>query len=143
MRAGRGIRHSQINLSAHEIDHHFQIWLAPRSRGLEPPGKTLRLAPHCRGIRVAIAPGRGTGGAAIEADADVLWGRAEAGVPLVLPARAGASRYLHLMSGALTVAGHALAAGNALAQREAGVPLTLHTDAAAEALCFELPAITR
>jgi redox-sensitive bicupin YhaK (pirin superfamily) len=34
MRAGTGIRHSQMNPSVDEIDHHFQIWLAPRTAGL-------------------------------------------------------------------------------------------------------------
>jgi redox-sensitive bicupin YhaK (pirin superfamily) len=142
MRAGRGIRHSQMNPSAQAIDHHFQIWLAPRTRGLEPAVKTLRLTPPQRGGWVVAASGHGAGGAAIDADADLLWGCAEAGAPLRLPARAGASRYLHLMSGTLAVGGHALAAGDALVQRDAGTPLTLHTDAVAEALCFELPAIT-
>ncbi len=141
MRAGRGIRHSQTNPSPDEVDHHFQIWLAPRVPDLPPRAHTLRLQPPTGGTWTVVASGHGAGGAAIEADATVLWGRAEPGAPLVLPARAGASRYLHLMSGALAVAGHALAAGDALVLRDANLPLELHATGPAEALCFELPGI--
>lgn len=36
MRAGAGIEHSQLNASDREMDHHLQVWLAPRSIGLAP-----------------------------------------------------------------------------------------------------------
>jgi redox-sensitive bicupin YhaK (pirin superfamily) len=32
MRAGRGIRHSQMNPSPDTPDHHFQVWIEPRRR---------------------------------------------------------------------------------------------------------------
>lgn len=139
MRAGSGIRHSQMNPSAHEIDHHFQIWLAPRTRRLAPAAHTLTLQPPRPGEWVVIASGHGAGGAAIDADATVHWGRAAAGAALSLPALPGASRYLHLMSGALALRDQALAAGDALVLRDAGTALALSTDTTAEALCFELP----
>ncbi len=141
MRAGHGIRHSQMNPSAHEVDHHFQIWLAPPRRGLPPRAQTLPLAPPGPGAWVVVASGHGLGGAAIDADACVRWGRAQAGAPLPLPAAAGTSRYLHVMEGTLQVAGHVLAAGDALVLRDADRPLALHTPEVAEALCFELPPV--
>lgn len=139
MRAGRGIRHSQMNPSATDIDHHFQIWLAPRTRQLPPGVRTLRPTPPGRGDWVVLASGLGMGGAAIDVDATVAWGRADTHAALHLPAMAGASRYLHLMSGSLTVQGHTLHAGDAFVQLDADRPLTLEAVTCAEVLSFDLP----
>jgi quercetin 2,3-dioxygenase len=139
MRAGWGMRHSQMNPSADELDHHFQIWLAPRTLRLTPHVQTLRLTPPGRGEWVVLASGLGAGGAAIDVDATVAWGCADAGAALRLPARAGARRYLHLMSGSLAVAGHWLKAGDALVQHDAARPLTLAAVTTVEVLSFDLP----
>jgi quercetin 2,3-dioxygenase len=123
-----------------DVDHHLQIWLAPRKLGLEPDVRTLRIGRPSQGQWIILASGYGDGGVALEADARVSWGRAEAGTPLTLPAAPGSSRYLHLMSGTLTAAGDTLEAGDALVLRDANVPLALHAAEAAEVLGFELPA---
>jgi redox-sensitive bicupin YhaK (pirin superfamily) len=141
MRAGTGIRHSQMNPSPDEIDHHFQIWLAPRTAGLKPHARTLRLTPPGAGGWVVLASGAGAGGMPIDADATVSWGRADEGAPLVLPAQPGTGRYLHVTSGELSVNGHPLRAGDALVLPDAVQPLTLAASHGAEALGFELPAI--
>ena len=139
MRAGRGIRHSQTNPSTHEIDHHFQIWLEPRTRGLAPHVQTLRLTPPRRGDWLVLASGLGAGGASIDADVTVSWGHADDGAPLTLPPRATASRYLHVMSGSLTVQDQTLGAGDALVQRDATPGLTLRATGPAAVLGFERP----
>jgi hypothetical protein len=139
MRAGRGIRHSQMNPSDRELDHHFQIWLEPRTRGLDPAVRTLRLPAHGAGEWIVLASGRGSGGVAIDTDADVMSGRVEAGVPLGVPTVPGGRRYLHLMRGIADVAGVTLAAGDALADRDGDADLVLRTDSSAEALFFDLP----
>ena len=36
MRAGRGIRHSEMNASDREPEHHLQWWIRPAASGLEP-----------------------------------------------------------------------------------------------------------
>lgn len=143
MRAGTGIRHSQTNPLSDEIDHHFQIWLAPRTAGLEPHVQTLPLTPPHAGGWVVLASGTGAGGLPIDADATVSWGRAAPGAPLVLPARPGVGRYLHVMSGVLSVNGQRLHAGDALVMADAVQPLTLAASQGAEALGFALPAIRR
>lgn len=139
MRAGRGIRHSQMNASLAEVDHHFQIWLAPRTGRSTPQVHTLRLTPPRSGEWVVLASGLGAGGAAIDVDATVAWGSADTDDALRLPAVSGAGRYLHLMSGSLTVEGHLLRAGDALVQRDAARSLTLEAITDCEALCFHLP----
>lgn len=141
MRAGRGIRHSQMNPSLAEVDHHFQIWLAPRTGKLTPHVQTLRLTPPSSGEWVVLASGLGAGGAAIDVDATVAWGCADTGAALRLPAVPGASRYLHLMSGSLTVEGYRLHAGDALVQRDAARSLTLEAIASYEVLSFDLPGL--
>ena len=139
MRAGRGIRHSQMNPSADEVDHHFQIWLEPRTRGLTPKVQTLRLVPPGPGDWVVLASGLGAGGARIDVDATVAWGSADPAAALTLPKRTGASRYLHVMSGSLAVQGHVLHAGDALVQRDAAQAVSLGSITPAELLCFDLP----
>ena len=139
MRAGCGIRHSQMNPSLTEVDHHFQIWLAPRIGKLTPHVQTLRLTPPSSGEWVVLASGLGAGGAAIDVDATVAWGLADTHAALQLPPMVGASRYLHLMSGALTVKGNRLYAGDALVQHDAARPLTLAAISPTEVLSFELP----
>lgn len=139
MRAGWGIRHSQMNPSVDEVDHHFQIWLAPRTGKLTPHVQTLRLTPPSSGEWVVLASGLGSGGAAIDVDATVAWGCAHANEALRLPATVGASRYLHLMSGSLTCEGHRLHTGDALVQRDAARPLILTANTASEVLSFDLP----
>lgn len=139
MRAGWGIRHSQMNPSAHEIDHHFQIWLAPRTGGLAPRVQTSRLTPPQPGDWLVLASGLGAGGVSIDADATVGWGRVDAGASLVTAALRAARRYVHVMSGSITVAGQALGPGDALVQRDASESLHLSANDAAEVLSFELP----
>ena len=139
MRAGHGIRHSQMNPSLHEVDHHFQIWLEPRTRGLDPAVQTLRLPPLRAGAWMVLASGRGEGGAAVDVDGSVRWGLATADAPLPLPSLAGGMRYLHVVSGAVVLPNDTLNAGDAWVWPAAGAPLTLAANGAAELLCFEFP----
>jgi quercetin 2,3-dioxygenase len=139
MRAGRGIRHSQMNPCSHEVDHHFQIWLAPRTGQLMPRVQTLRVTPPGSGEWLVLASGRGAGGAAIDVDATVAWGHANADAGLRLPALAGANRYLHVMSGSLSVEGQQLNAGDALVQRDAAQGLSLEALTSTDVLSFDLP----
>lgn len=138
MRAGRGIRHSQTNPSAVEIDHHFQIWLAPRTRGLAPQAQTLELPQRRPGHWLVLASGLGAGGADIDTDATVAWGRAAAGAPLALPSLAGRRRYVHVMGGAVAVDGRLLHAGDALVLHDASRSLVLHAADDSDLLAFEL-----
>ena len=49
MHAGRGIRHSQMNGSDTEPDHHLQLWFLPLQRGGEPAMAHVRFDPvMCR-----------------------------------------------------------------------------------------------
>ena len=46
---GRGIRHSQMNASDTEPDHHLQLWFLPLQRGGEPAMAHVRFDPvMCR-----------------------------------------------------------------------------------------------
>ena len=87
------------------------------------------------------ASGLGEGGAGIDADATVAWGRAVPGGRLVLPARAGWRRYLHVVEGRFEVQGQALQPGDALVLHDAALALSLHSPAGGELLGFELPGV--
>jgi len=127
-----------MNPSAHEIDHHFQLWLAPRTT---PPDATCPDAPaHTPnpGEWIVLASGLGAGGAAIDARRQPCTGAMSVPMrPLMLPALAGASRYLHVMCGSLAVHGQQLNSGDALVVRDASSPMALISTEAAEVLGFE------
>lgn len=146
MRAGRGIRHSQTNPSRHEIDHHLQIWIEPRRRGLEPAVEQRSLPPAVPGCwRVVADPDGVDGGFRIDQDARVLLGEAGCAAPLSIDIRAGRSLYLHVAGGELLVAldgpAHTLQDGDALALFVPPPRLVLRARAWARVLAFDVPAV--
>lgn len=140
MRAGRGIRHSQTNPCREEVDHHFQIWIAPRTRGLAPHVQTLPVAaPGRDGWAVLASPGGQGGGAPLDADATLILGRPGPDRPLALSGRPGRRRYLHVMAGTVRIEGIVLRSGDAWAEHEASAPRTVEAEGDAELLGFDLP----
>lgn len=151
MRAGRGIRHRQWNPSAHESDHHFQLWFEPAAPGLEPRVERLTYAPPESGTwRTLVSPDSADavdGALDIGVAVRLALGRADPGLALALPAREG-GLYLHLMTGALEVHDPqrrlaTLEAGDAIVFF-AGVPaLQLRAGVGAELLRFDTAAVDR
>ncbi|MBX3606671.1 MAG: pirin family protein [Piscinibacter sp.] len=150
MRAGAGIRHSQMNASASELDHHLQIWLTPRQAGGTPtveardfdlfgrPGRWCPvITPDGRDGSFVSDPGTFL--------AAVRVGMAEAAT---WSPRAGSMVYLHAIDGrgtaSIGLAGDRirLGAGDALAiARATPVPLRVEGDGtAARFLIFEFAA---
>jgi redox-sensitive bicupin YhaK (pirin superfamily) len=76
MSAGSGIRHSEINPSAHEEVHLVQMWVLPDTLGVEPSYQQLDInAELDRGGLVPIASGQGHDAAIFLHQRDaVLWG---------------------------------------------------------------------
>lgn len=132
MRAGRGIRHSQHNPRPDTVDHHLQIWLAPRTRGLPPQVLHLRLPAPANGWTLLAA----ASGAPVQVDADVevALGEAAPGQTLRRPAKPGRGHYLHVIDGAwratLGPGGDtvALVAGDALVLLDDALDAWLQTD---------------
>ena len=121
LRAGRGIRHTQMN-TGKAVDHHLQVWLAPRRPGLSPAALQAPLPPPGADGWQVLA-----GGATAPApvDADVVVALADArrtAGPRVTVARQGRWHYVHVVDGRWQVtlrgASRRLGAGDALVLRD-------------------------
>ena len=104
MSAGRGIRHSEMNLEDEDTQL-FQIWIMPQARGLAPRWETREFpsAQHGDGL-MPLASGRGAPGAlAIAQDATLFAGRLAAGASLTHALPGGRLAYLVPTVGELRV----------------------------------------
>lgn len=147
MRAGHGIRHRQWNISAHEVDHHFQIWFAPSVTGQEPTvERRSYLAPTAGAWRTLVSPPSQDAALDIGVDVILALGHVTPGQSLEIPARITGGLYLHVMQGQVEVQGAdidrvLLESGDAMVFFD-GVPqLHLQALASAELLRFDTPAV--
>jgi redox-sensitive bicupin YhaK (pirin superfamily) len=88
MSAGSGIRHSEMNASAHEDVHLIQMWVVPDTEGVEPSYQQLDVNDElARGGLVPIASGKGHDAAiSIHQRDAVLWGgRLQPGEAVAVP----------------------------------------------------------
>ena len=132
MRAGSGIRHSQMNPSPDTVDHHLQIWFEPRTPGLEPLVEQRPLPPSTGSLWMCIASPDGEAGSfTIDADVRVEQAALAAHATLDDPGQPGRWRYLHVVSGHLLLRLDAgvetsLRGGDALVVKESEERLQLH-----------------
>ncbi|HLL09974.1 MAG TPA: pirin family protein [Rubrivivax sp.] len=105
IRAGRGIRHSQLNPLPDRSDRHLQIWLDPQARGLAP---TVQQVPLPQAGSDGWAVFAATAGAPLTVDADVeiALGHALRDQPLLRAPRAGRWGYVHVIEGRWRVSLH-------------------------------------
>lgn len=139
MSAGTGVMHSEFNHDPARTTHFLQIWILPRQHGIAPGYEQKHFeaaAKRGRLARVASEDGR-DGSLTIHADASLsagLFDGAERAEVALDPQRLA---YVHLVRGALTVNGQALAGGDALTlEREPRLVLEAGRDA--EVLVFDL-----
>jgi hypothetical protein len=112
--AGTGIVHSEFNGSPTEAVHFLQIWLDPAVNGLKPSYQQLNLTEEQKlGKLVLVASPEGGGPLKIHQDVRVLIGQVEAGQELVHRLQPGRQAWVHVIRGAATVNGQALATGDA------------------------------
>lgn len=100
MRAGRGIRHSQFNVSGTALDRHLQLWIEPAEAGLTP-GIELRSVPEipCGTWHLLAAPTGEDATFEVAQQARILFGATCSGNALGLRLAAGEAAYLHVMAG--------------------------------------------
>lgn len=140
MRAGRGIRHSEMNASDREPEHHLQWWIRPAASGLEPGYQRLRLhaAEKHNRWRLLASPTGDNGALAIAQDVRVLAARVEA-TTLSYRAKAGRRLYLHVVAGQATVGSERIVAGDAaFIEGEPAVVTHSQPGASTEVLLFDL-----
>ena len=141
MSAGRGVTHSEFNHKADETTHFLQIWIEPNVHGIEPgyEQKSFGDAQKRGKLQLVASPDGADGSVTMHADARLysgLFDGAEHAQLVLGPKRKG---YVHLVRGALTVNGQALAGGDAaLLEDESHITLGAGKDA--EVLVFDLAA---
>ncbi len=141
MSAGTGVQHSEFNHAPDQPTHFLQIWIQPSARGIAPSYEQKHFdAAAKRGrLRLVASNDGAEGSVTIHADARLLAGLFDGDEAAELALADGRLAYVHLVSGALTVNGQDLAAGDALQIRDTQ-QLTLAAGKNAEVLVFDLAA---
>lgn len=138
MRAGTGIRHSEMNGSKDAPVHFLQIWIEPAERGVAP-AYGERHFPRQPGLTLLASPDAREGSLPIDQAADVHRLMLEPGQSMSFATRRERV-WLQMVAGQLEVAGERLSQGDAAALREPGHSLDLRAVTAVEALIFDLGA---
>ncbi|MDB5172325.1 MAG: pirin-related protein [Phycisphaerales bacterium] len=114
MSAGKGIMHAEYNPSKEKPVHLMQLWILPRTRGSKPRWEQRRFSPDERGGRLlpVVSSGDVEGTLAIDQDATIYVSRLSAGEQVAHESGPGRHGYLFVISGAVTLNGKMLAAGD-------------------------------
>ncbi|MBY0513316.1 MAG: pirin family protein [Gemmataceae bacterium] len=127
MHAGTGILHSEFNPSDAEGVRLLQIWVTPDRRGHTPGYQQRRFADAEKAgrWRLAASPDGADGSLVIHQVARLSVAKLDAGQAVRYELTPGRAAFLHVATGAATVNGHDLAAGDAIAaEGEAAVEVT-------------------
>jgi redox-sensitive bicupin YhaK (pirin superfamily) len=139
MTAGTGITHSEFNPSNTEPVHLLQIWIFPDRRG-HTPGYQQRIftdAEKAGFLKLIASPDGEDGSLVIHQDARVYQSKLAAGQTVTHELKGGRAGFVHVATGAATINGAALQAGDAAAiENERAV--TIRGDNAGEVLVFDL-----
>jgi redox-sensitive bicupin YhaK (pirin superfamily) len=117
MSAGSGIVHAEFNASRDRPCHLLQIWIMPSRGGIEPSyeQKTLDAAAMRNHFARIAAPQPQGNEVRLVQDAEIWAAKLDAGVEAIHPLEPGRRAWLQLVTGEISVDGHALAAGDAAA----------------------------
>jgi redox-sensitive bicupin YhaK (pirin superfamily) len=139
MSAGTGVTHSEFNASATEPVHFLQIWLLPERRGLPPSyeQRSFALDEAPGELKLVASPTGADGSVQVHTDARLYagWFGPEQRVEHAIDS--GRYVWVHVARGAARVAGHELAAGDALALAEES-RVTIEGTSGGEVLLFDL-----
>jgi redox-sensitive bicupin YhaK (pirin superfamily) len=139
MSAGTGIRHSEFNPSATEPVHFYQIWLLPKTRGIQPSYEQKSFAEEEKRnrLRLVAAPDGADGALRIWQDARIYLATLDAGAALRHDLPAGQHAWLQVLRGRVRVNGTELdtSDGAAISAESA---LTIAAGQGAEIMLFEL-----
>jgi redox-sensitive bicupin YhaK (pirin superfamily) len=139
MTAGTGIRHSEFNPSQADPVHLLQIWIFPDRKGYTPGYQQRQFtdAEKAGRWRLVASPNGEDGSLVIRQDARLYLARLDPGQAVRHELKPGRGAYLHVATGAATVNGTKLAAGDGVAvEGESIVEVT--GDEGGEMLLFDL-----
>jgi redox-sensitive bicupin YhaK (pirin superfamily) len=139
MSAGTGVTHSEANGSATEPVHLLQIWILPEKRGITPSYEEKKFSPEEKRGRLRLVASRdgADGSVTIHQDARVYASLLDPGQTVRHTLDQGRGAWLHLVEGAATVNGTALATGDGAAIQNEGT-LEIHAGEPTELLLFDL-----
>lgn len=139
MSAGTGIFHSEFNPDAKQPVHLLQIWIQPDKRGGKPTygQKHFSLAERANRLAKVVDNVGADGALKIGANAAVYVSVLSAGKHIDHTLAPGRHAWLHVATGALTVNGTALNAGDAVAVSDES-RLSVQADQDSELLLFDL-----
>ena len=137
--AGHGVLHSEFNPSATSPVHFLQIWLKPKMSGGEPRYAEKAMGPTAKlnELTLLFAGEPRDGAVGIRADADIYFGKLDAGKQLTHRTESGRGQWLHVIEGDLSVAGETFKAGDGVAIENAE-ELELKSREGAQFLLFDL-----
>ena len=137
--AGRGVFHSEFNPSATRPVHFLQIWLKPKVSSGEPRYAEKAMGPTARpnDLTLLFAGEPRDGAVGIRADADIYFGKVDAGKQLTHRTGSGRGQWLHVIEGAMSVAGEVLRSGDGAAIENADT-LEIQSREGAQFLLFDL-----
>ena len=139
MSAGTGVTHSEFNHEQDRETHFLQIWIIPARQGIAPGYEQKHFeAADKRGRLCLVASQDGIDGSVvIHQDARIFATLLNGPERVVHPMAGGRRAYAHVATGAVTVNGLELVAGDALKLVDvAGVEMSQGRDA--EVLLFDL-----
>ncbi len=139
MSAGTGVQHSEFNNSPSAPVHFFQIWLFPDRRNLAPGYEEKHFDDEAkRGTLKLVASSDGRlGSVVVHQNADLYAALLAPGDEVVHTTERTAKGWIQVASGAVTVNGEELAAGDgaAIAYEES---VAIKSGAASELLLFDM-----
>lgn len=139
MSAGSGVLHSEFNPSRTERAHFLQIWLLPNVRGGEPryAEKALGSAAKPNALTLLFSGDGREDSVQIRQDADISFGKLDAGRSLDVSLAGKSVAYLHVIKGQVQVLGETLGEGDGAAIENAA-ELAITADSDSEFLFFSL-----
>jgi redox-sensitive bicupin YhaK (pirin superfamily) len=137
--AGQGVLHSEFNPSRKNPVHFLQIWLMPRTTGGKPryAEKVLGKDAKPNALTLLFAGEPREGAVEIRADADIYFGKLDAGKQLVHRPTTGRGQWVHVIAGELMLLGQNLKLGDGMAIENA-TSLELQSKSGTEFLLFDL-----
>jgi redox-sensitive bicupin YhaK (pirin superfamily) len=137
--AGRGVFHSEFNPSTKNPVHFLQVWLKPRMSGGEPKYAEKALGKDAKpnALTLLFAENPREGAVEIRADADLLFGKLDAGKSITHRSSLEHGQWLHVIEGEISVLGTSLKPGDGAAIEHVDV-LEIQSKQGAQFLLFDL-----
>jgi len=140
MSAGSGIRHSEFNPSGSDPVHLYQIWLLPRTKGIEPSYEQKAFPAGARNGKwqLVASPDGADGSLKIHQDAQIFLATLQAGESVSHELASGRHAWLQVLRGSVDVNGTRLDTSDAVAVSNEP-QLTVAGIEPAEVMLFDLP----